>query len=152
MAWNEKSLEILLIVIGILLIGAAMAALAGKAPMISIPGTDFFSFIGRTLNFLGEQVGLAGKGTADWFCDKGFQENEELCKMTTSHLADYCKMPDEEKTGVCAKPPDAMKRFCTLSWSDREAICKKQNEFNSACDSVNTWEGAHVMANMPFCK
>jgi hypothetical protein len=152
MVLPEKSMEIIVAVAGALIILLGVIAIAGAANLIKVPGGDFFSFIGRMFGFVEQQVGLAGKETADYFCQKDLQENIKLCKITSSQLSDYCAKEDYEKVGICQNPPSGMAQFCTNSFSERTKFCSQMNSFNSACDSVRSSKNIPSTKDLPFCK
>jgi len=145
-------MDVILAVAGALIILLGVIALAAGAGMLKAPGTDFFAFLGNMFGFLERQVGLAGKETADMFCEKPLQEAIDMCKMKPSQLSDYCDAEELEQAGICQKPPTEMKKFCEQLLSDRIKMCRDQNGFNSACDAVNTAKKITTMKDMPFCK
>ena len=149
---TEKSMTIVLVVAGAVLILIAALAVLGGSNLLQIPGTDFFAFLDRMFDFLNQQIGLAGKQTREWFCSKELQDNIEMCKLTPDMLREYCGMADKEKIGVCQTPGDEIKAFCEESWSKREQICKDQNDFNSACETVNEKGEKWGTEDLPFCK
>lgn len=157
MVLAEKSMGLLKALMFMILIAIAVIAVAIAVPQrLIIPGggqLDIFTYMGQRFSeFLGQQVGLGGKETAEWFCQRDLQDNIELCKMSPSQLSDYCKSSDEEKNGICLKPPDTMAKFCELGFAEREKKCSDQNDFNSACEEVNAKKDAKSTKDLPFCK
>ncbi|MEM5814196.1 MAG: hypothetical protein QXD77_00040 [Candidatus Aenigmatarchaeota archaeon] len=152
MVLPEKSMEILIVFGGALLILLAVIALGSATGLLKAPEADFFAFLGRMFFFLEQQVGLAGKETADMFCQKDLQDAIELCKISAGQLSDYCSMDEYEQAGVCQDPPGGMKEFCKQPPTEKAKICKRQNEFNSGCEAVNAQKDAKSTKDLPFCK
>jgi hypothetical protein len=148
----EESMTTIRVVVMALLILGAVIVLGLASPQLHLPNADFFGFIGKMLGFLEQSVGLAGKETAEWFCQKDFQDAIDLCKIGTLQLSKYCNVADEEKLGICLKAPDGMDAFCAQSWTDREKACGDQNDFNSVCEKINSVKDIKTMKDMSFCK
>jgi hypothetical protein len=139
------------IIIALLMVGAVIA-MGLASPKINVPNADLFGFIGQLMGFLENSVGLAGKATAEWFCQKDLQDAIKLCRISPSQLNNYCSTADEEKGGTCLKAPDGMGTFCDLSWTDREKACADQNDFNSVCEKINSAKNIQTTKDLSFCK
>ena len=151
MAIEESMTTIRVIAIALLMLGAVIV-LGLASPQLHVPNADFFGFIGQLMGFLENSVGLAGKATADMFCQKSLQDAINLCKISSPQLNNYCSAADEEKAGICLKAPDGMDAFCAQSWTDKEKACADINDFNSACEKINTAKNIQSTKDLSFCK
>jgi len=148
----EKAImTVTVVLIAVLILTAGVLGLGG-VQLLKMPSTDFFGFMDGMFSFIGDRIGLLGRGTGDFFCGKEMKDAANVCKITDDQLTAYCKSPAEEQAGTCMSPFPEMNDFCKLPPTQKTWACEHQTEFKKTCVQIKFAAASSTMAQMPFCK